>query len=143
AATTLETEAYPYAATGHSVCAILDAGRGQFSWATFGPMAEPLHQTTPEAIANTEELMATLPPDTLICGEGLEKFGEDIHASVGKSMRLALPYLPGQRVISLAYMGWQRLQAGQLQDPTTLQPFYLRRPSISQPKRPIVRPTNP
>ena len=133
-ATTLETEAFAYRTGGTHVCAVLDAGRGQLAWALFEDRQGQLHQTSGESIATPEELLDTLDSPTLLCGEALEKYGETLSNAAAKGVRLALPYLPGQRVSALAYLGNVRLQAGLVQDQSTVQPLYLRRPTITEPK---------
>lgn len=136
AATTLEIEAFPYHAAGAHLCALVDAGRGEAAYALYQPALEGLHLMQPEAIAGPGELAALLPKDTLVCGEGLERFHEELRALLGPGARLAFPYQTGLRLTALAHLGHTRLQAGQTHDPATLQPFYLRRPSITEPTPP-------
>lgn len=133
--TTLEAEAFAYRVGGMTVCAMLDAGRGQLAWATFEEKQGQLDQTSSEQIAAPEELLRGLRSPTLLCGEALERFGEALSNSAPKGVRLALPYLPGQRVAALAYLGNIRLQAGQVQDPASIEPLYLRQPTITEPRR--------
>ena len=133
-ATTLETEAFAYRTGGMPVCSMMDAGRGQLAWALFEDRLGQLHQTGVESIATPEELLDTLDSPILLCGEALEKYGEALSNAASRGVRLALPYLPGQRVSALAYLGNLRLQAGQVHDPSTVQPLYLRRPTIVEPK---------
>ena len=134
-ATTLEIEAFAYRTGGMPVCAVLDAGSGQLAWALFEDSHGQLHQTGGESIATPEELLDTLDSPALLCGEALEKYGEALSNAASKGVRLALPYLPGQRVSALAYLGNVRLQAGLIQDPSTVQPLYLRRPTITEPRQ--------
>ena len=133
--TTLEAEAFPHRMSGVPVCAVMDAGRGQLGWAVFEERDGQLHQTTVEQISTPEEILDNLPSPTLLCGEGLERYNEALLKGVAHGVRLALPYLPGQRVGALAYLGNARLQAGLVQETGTVQPLYLRRPTITEPKR--------
>lgn len=132
--TTLEAEAFPYRMSGLPVCALMDAGRGQLAWALFEEREGQLCQLGDEQIATPEELLDNLPSPALVCGEGLEKYNEALSKGAIKGVRLAVPYLPGQRVAALAYLGNSRLQAGLVQDTGTVQPLYLRRPTITEPK---------
>lgn len=135
-ATTLEAEAFSYSAAGMSVCAALVAGRGEVAWALFRRVDGILHQAGVESLSTPEELLQYLPSPTLLCGEALEQYGKALAEAAPPGIQVAHPYLPGQRVAALAYLGYARVQAGQVQDPATLQPLYLRRPTISEPKAP-------
>ncbi len=133
-ATTLEAEALAYASSGMPTCAVLDAGRGQLLWALFQNDDGQLRKAGGEDIATPEELLQRLPAPVLICGEAVEKYGEALAKVAPRGVRLATPYLPGQRVAALANMGYARLKASQTQDPAAIQPLYLRRPTITEPK---------
>ncbi|MCH7706336.1 MAG: tRNA (adenosine(37)-N6)-threonylcarbamoyltransferase complex dimerization subunit type 1 TsaB [Chloroflexi bacterium] len=136
-ATTLETEAFSYRSSTVPICAVMEAGRGQIAWALFEDFEGSdagLHQTSAEAIAAPEDLLRSLPSPALICGEALEQHADALSTDAPSGVRLALPYLPGQRVATLAHMGHARLELGLCQDPTTLEPLYLRRPTITEPR---------
>ncbi|MEK7777240.1 MAG: tRNA (adenosine(37)-N6)-threonylcarbamoyltransferase complex dimerization subunit type 1 TsaB [Chloroflexota bacterium] len=134
AVTTLEAEAFSHRMSGVPVCAVMDAGRGQLAWALFEERDGQLCQLGDEQIDTPEELLDKLPSPALLCGEGLERYNEALSKGAAHGVRLALPYLPGQRVAALAYMGIARLQAGLVQDTGAVQPLYLRRPTITEPK---------
>ncbi len=136
AATTLEAEAYCYARLGRPVCALLDVGRGEIAYALYEPAEEDLRLLAPESIAEPKALTRVLPAGALVCGEGLERYGGEVQAALAGTTVLALPYQPASRLLGLAYLGLRRLSAGIKVDPTVVQPFYLRRPSISEPGRP-------
>ncbi|MEE8443652.1 MAG: tRNA (adenosine(37)-N6)-threonylcarbamoyltransferase complex dimerization subunit type 1 TsaB [Dehalococcoidia bacterium] len=133
--TTLEAEAYAHLVGGFTICPVLDAGRGQLAWATFAQIQGELSQTSEERISTPEELLSSLPSPALLCGEGVEQYGEALSTSAPKGVVLALPYLPGQRVSALAYLGNIRLKAGQVQDPASVQPLYVRQPTITESRR--------
>ncbi len=134
AVTTLEAEAFPHRMSGVPVCAAMDAGRSQLAWAVFEEQDGQIHQATVEQISTPEELLDNLPSPALLCGEGLERYNEALLERASGGVRLVLPYLPGQRVAALAHLGNARLQAGLAQDTGTVQPLYLRRPTITEPK---------
>ncbi len=137
-ATTLETEAYSYRASTVPVCAVMEAGRSQIAWALFEDLEDKdagLRQTTAEAIASPEDLLRALSSPALICGEALEQHTDALSLDASSGILLAVPYLPGQRVATLAHVGRARLESGLRQDPTTLEPLYLRRPTITEPRR--------
>ena len=139
AAGTLECEAHPFRAAGLPVAAVLDAGRGELAWALFKETDGRFQQDAPEEIAPPEQLLLRLPSPVLLCGEALHDHGPAIAeaaASVSRDVRLAAPYLPGLRISSLAHLGHTRLASGASQETATLQPAYLRRPTITEPGRP-------
>ena len=136
AATTLEVEAIAYRFGGVPVCAALDAGRGQLAWALFDERDGRFRQSGEEKISDPQDMLSDLPSPTLVCGEALEKYRDVLITTVPEGVRLVLPYLPGHRVVSLAYVGMARLQSGETHDPATIQPLYLRRPTITEPRRP-------
>ena len=133
--TTLEAEAFVHRLGGTPVCAALDAGREQLAWALFEERQGQLHQTGSERITGPANMLRSLPSPALICGEALERHGEALSETVPKGVRLALPYLPGQRLLAVAYLGTARIKAGLVQEPATIQPLYLRRPTITEPRR--------
>ncbi|MBI4310618.1 MAG: tRNA (adenosine(37)-N6)-threonylcarbamoyltransferase complex dimerization subunit type 1 TsaB [Chloroflexi bacterium] len=139
AVTTLEAEAFPFRGVAETVCAILDAGRGELALGIYTSTADGVTLVQPEAIVALHRIKEAIPPATLLCGEGLERLTPEVAASLAGHCRLALPYHSSQRVVALAHVGRKRLQAGQAQDPVTLQPFYLRKPSITEPAQPSTR----
>ena len=133
--TTLEAEAFAYCYGSTTVCAVLDAGRNQVAWALFEEKSSQQHQSISEQITDPAELLDILPTPTLLCGEGLERYGETLSNNSPDGIRLALPYLPSQRVAAIACLGNVRFQEGQTQKPDTVQPLYLRRPTITEPRQ--------
>ena len=139
AVTTLEAEAYPYRTAEAPVVALLDAGRGEIAWSLSASIDGEFRQTGSAQISPPEELAKELPTPALLCGEGLERHGTALAeaiAPISNDVRLVLPYLSGLRVSALAHLGYGRLASGQTEDPATLQPFYLRRPTITPPRQP-------
>ncbi len=142
---TLDLEAYPYLNAGLPVCALLDAGRNEVASARFGREGQRVCEdtvSTPEELV--EELTGALLQDpeshdaevstTLICGEGVVNWGEFIRDRM-KSQALVIESSPVSRLWSLCRLGWERLGEGDVSDLATLQPLYLRMPSIGGPKR--------
>jgi len=142
---TLDLEAHPYLNAGLPVCALLDAGRNEVASARFGREGQRIREdtvSTPEELI--EELMEALlqAPEseepgkskTLFCGEGVINWGELIRDRM-KSRALVIESSPASRLWSLCRLGWKRLAEGDVSDLASLQPLYLRMPSIGGPKR--------
>ena len=128
---TLDLESYPYVKSGLPVCALLDAGRSEVASAMFGPEGQ---RTREDLVCPVDELLDTTESGTLFCGEGVINWSEQIRERLGASAMVVSP-APASRLWALCELGWQRLEEGDTLDPATLQPIYLRMPSIGGPKR--------
>ena len=127
---TLDLEAWPYRDSGLPVCALLDAGRGEVAAAIFAAG----QRTRPDRICPPDELPAEGEEATLFCGEGLAAHAELLRQRLGRRAVIA-GNAPAARLYALAALGQQRLAAGDVDDVATLQPYYLRMPTIGGPKR--------
>jgi len=126
---TLEVEAFPYALTGRPIHPVLDAARGEIATALYQYQQGEWRQLAAEHIAAVEELCHEVTPGAIICGwlpprlaQEVEKRLEGQTIIIGATLR---------RAGYLAKLGWRRLQKGETDDPATLQPLYLRRPSVT------------
>ena len=128
---TLDLEAYPYLGSGLPVCSLLDAGRSEVASALFGPDGL---RTREDVVGGVEELIDSVDKPTLFCGEAVSNWASLIQERLGRLAVVAGP-IPAQRVWALCQLGWKRLAEGQASDLATLQPTYLRMPSIGGPKR--------
>ena len=133
---TLDLEAYPYLQTGLPVCALLDAGRKEVASALFGPDG---HRMREDMVCPVQELVDSIVEPTLFCGEALSNWGGFIRECLGP-IAVVAGHAPIQRIWALCELGWRRLVAGDVSDLATLQPTYLRMPSIGGPKRRDVTP---
>ena len=131
---TLAVEAYPFLGSGLAVCPILDAGRGELSSGLFKDVEGEQTEARAPSICTVDALCALVREPTLFCGEHLPAVQEVLAARLGPLAsfppRSALTRRPG----SLAELGWRRLARGEADDPATLQPVYLRGPSITRPR---------
>ena len=128
---TLDLEAFPFLDSGLPVCAVLDAGRGEVASAHFGPDGRRRREDT---VCPPEELLDSITEPTLFCGEGVVPWTGLLKERLGPKGVVAHP-APAIRLWSLVDLGRQRLEAGEPSDLVTLQPYYLRMPSIGGPKR--------
>ena len=133
---TLDLEAHPYLASGLPVCALLDVGRQEVAAARFGKDGQRLAE---DGVGPPVELLSDIAEPTIFCGEGVTLWMEVIREHLGI---LAMPVTssPAVRLWSLAALGQQRIELGEADDLATLQPHYLRMPSIGGPKRRDHRP---
>ena len=124
---TLELEAFPYLGSGLPVCPMLDAGRGEVASACLAPDGTPMRE---DRICAPAELLDSITEPTLFCGEGVELCASLIKERLGRRAIVAGWQGPASRLNALAEMARRRLNAGERDDLASLQPYYLRMPTI-------------
>ena len=136
AVSTLAVEAYQFAVTGLAMRPLLDAGRGELSTALYrwqGGMTE----LEPANIATVDDICARTKERTVLCGEQLPAVADVLKARMGE-LAIIPPFSTlMRRPGHLAELGWKGLKEGLTADVATLQPEYLRAPSITPPKQPV------
>lgn len=128
---TLEAAAYPFAWSGLTVWAMVDAGRGEVAAACFQARRGRWLKVHAEAVLTPGELLAAVPRGrALFCGEVPPGVEAVLREGLGR--RAVLPSMAHRlrRAGYLGRLGWERLQRGEADDPTTLAPLYLRRPAV-------------
>ena len=130
----LEAEAYQYAGTGLSVCPVFNAGRGEIATATYRRRRGRWLQLGPEHITTVEALCSGIASKTVFCGEYVPVVAAELRQNLGHKAFIPSAMTGLRRASFLAELGLGRLTAGNLDDPATLQPLYLRRPSITRAK---------
>ncbi|MBL17153.1 MAG: tRNA (adenosine(37)-N6)-threonylcarbamoyltransferase complex dimerization subunit type 1 TsaB [Chloroflexi bacterium] len=142
---TLDLEAHPYLHTGVQVCALIEAGREECATVLFGPGGV---RTREDRVCTAVELMAEIKGPAIFCGEGVMAWQDHITGAKGADAQIIRP-VPAARVWTLAVLGQEKLMAGETDDLASLQPEYLRMPSIGvrkqrgrllQGRRPIPKP---
>jgi len=134
--TTLEAEAFPYGSLLRPVCPLLGVGRGEVAWAVFETLTDGWQMVKQPEIISPEELPGLAPPNAVFCGEGMAEDRESLPDMLAEGQVAAAYAGPSLRLWALAALGAERLATGDADDAATLQPFYLRRPSISTPNPP-------
>ena len=136
---TLEVEAYQHAHTRLPVCPVFNAGRGEIATALYRMKGKEWLQLAAEHITTTDALCSGITTRTIFCGDYVTHLAPQLRKIL--KQRAIIPPAASRlrRAAFLAELGQQRLQAGDHDDPATLQPLYLRRPSITKPKRNIWR----
>ena len=128
----LDMEAHAFLESGLPVCALLDAGRGEWASAHFG--ADGL-RIRDDLVGSPEEILEGITGPTLFCGEGVDGRGEMIKGRLGSWAVVVGGAAASLRLRSLVSMAQDRLDQGDVDDLATLQPEYLRMPSIGAPKQ--------
>ena len=132
---TLDMEAYPYLNSGVAVCALLEAGREESATALFDGNGIRVWK---DRVCTVDRLLAEVKKlsdfPVIFCGEGVTLWREQITATFGMKAQVVWP-TPAARIWALAEIAQERLLNGETGDLTTLQPEYLRMPSIGVPKQ--------
>lgn len=131
---TMEVEAFPYALTGLPICPIQEAGRGEVATALYQRRRGSWLQLQPEHLTTLEELAGEIKHKSLFCGEIFPSKASLLREGLGRKAVIAGGGAGLRRAGYLAELGWLRLERGEVDNLATLQPIYLRRPSITQPK---------
>lgn len=134
---TLEVEAYPYFYTGLPICPVHDAGRREIAAAVYRRCRNRWRELQAAHITTIDVLCSKVFSKTIFCGEMSESMALQIMGLLGSKAVIPEPAMRLRRVGYLALLGWQRLAKGDFDDSATLQPLYLRRPAITQPRRRI------
>ncbi len=133
---TLDVEAEPHRDQDLPVCALLDVGRGEAAAALYAQGDGDWQKAMAERIASPDLLCEGVQEPVLFCGEGVATFGEALTERLGDLAVLAAQSPPTRSPATLAAMGSERHRRGDHDDIKTIEPLYLRRPSISTPRRP-------
>jgi tRNA threonylcarbamoyl adenosine modification protein YeaZ len=130
---TLSAEAYRYAAAGLPVCAMLPAGRRELAWAVYRELGGKWLAVLPETVSPVEDIFSYVNSPTVFAGEPDAGTVQRLKDRLGKMA--VFVESPRSRVHALAELGAPRLDAGDQDNVASLQPVYLRRPPITQPKK--------
>jgi tRNA threonylcarbamoyladenosine biosynthesis protein TsaB len=131
---TLEATAIAHRLSSSLIRVLIDGGRGQVATALYDSRVNWRRLEEP-AMANLSDVLETDTAETIYCGELTESWIEQILSRRGNLAIVASPAERTRRSGFLAELAWRRLNRGEIDDPTTLQPLYLRRPAISTPRR--------
>jgi len=132
---TLETIAFAHAGTGLAVCPILNAGRNDISTALFQTQNGQWQKLKEEYISTVENLIAEIKSETILCGEIDAEKADSFKRALGPKAIFIEESDHASRVSCLCRLGWRRIKAGDFDDIRAVQPLYLKRPSITVPKK--------
>jgi tRNA threonylcarbamoyl adenosine modification protein YeaZ len=129
----MEVEAYPFSCTGLPLCPIHNAGRNEIAAALY-IMNKQWTRLKEEHLTTVDTLCQQIKHKTLFCGEIPD---EIIHVMEERLGKLAvIPEFSSRlrRASYLASLGYKRLVKNETDNPVSLQPLYLRPPSITKRK---------
>lgn len=163
---TLDSLAYSQAAAAFPVCALMEAGRGEFYAAFYQQVAldgsslprqsledspgkgawiaraQPVSNSLRQGglywqrqgeylVGTAEELAQEIRQPTLFCGDLSAGARRKLAEILGPLALFVSPLACTRRAGLLADLASQRLERGEVDDPLTLEPLYLRRPHIT------------
>jgi tRNA threonylcarbamoyladenosine biosynthesis protein TsaB len=135
---TLDAIAWGASFAEGTICAILEAGRGQLYTASYvAPISDPAAWTPRDgyAILTPSEVAARVTQSVVFCGEWRAETFAELAAALGARARFASTLEAG-RAVGVARLAQARAVAGRLADePARLEPLYLRRPAITRSTR--------
>ena len=131
---TLEVEAYQHAETDLPICPIFNAGRGEIATAIYQMKNNEWRQLASEHITTVETLCSQITTKTIFCGEFVTSIAGELKKQLKQRAIISSSPARLRRAGFLAELGQKRLQAGDYDNPATLHPLYLRRPSITKRK---------
>ena len=114
------------------LCPLLEVGRDRVAWCVYELDGDDWRRSTEEQVTTVAAMVETAPPNAVYCGEGAWHTAERLRELAPNANIIALE--PPTRSLSvLASLGHAALVSGGVPDRQTLEPNYLRPPSITMP----------
>lgn len=132
---TLEVEAFPYAAIGLPICPIQNAGRGEIATALFQSKRGKWCRLVEEHITTIEKLIPEIKGRTIFCGKIPQEIVLQLRHELGRKALITDGAAMLRRAGYLAELGCRRLKEDDYDHSPTLEPLYLRRPAITVSKQ--------
>lgn len=132
----LDAAAYPMMGLGKQVCALMPVGRGEVAAAMYGTKGFEMEKTVDEHLTTIEGLADGIREATIFCGPITEEMEAEIRERLGGLGLVGRGAGRASRVVAMGEIGIGKIVRGEVDDPVTLQPLYIRRPSITKPTRP-------
>ena len=131
----LEAEALPIAeATGGRVVPLQAAGRAELAWAAYRAVEDVLQEIEPPQLIKIADLASVTQRGDAVTGDINRLDAATLEALVKQDVRLVPA--AASRVSSIAQLGFRRLARGEIDNPDTLVPLYLRAPAIGPQPQP-------
>ena len=124
---TLDALAYPHLRPDSALCALVAAGRNRHCWASYAPVPSPTfpRRTSEWGLNRLPEILPQLSSPMRFVGELSQDDVHYLRSSRDESTDIITTSLAVRRAGVLAELAWPRLQAGDVDDSTTLSPIYL------------------
>ena len=133
---TLDASAFPFVGLGAPVCSLLPVGRGEVAAASYRMNGAEMEKTTEDRVTTVEALAELVSEPTIFCGAITQEIEAELKERLGGRALIPQAAARASRAVCMGEIGIGKIAKGEVDDPVTLQPFYLRRPSISKSTRP-------
>ncbi len=132
---TLDIEAYPFRNQALPVCAMLDVGRGELARAIYVSDESGWAKVKEDSILSVQDIIQSTETATLFCGEGLIQIESELKTALNGLAVTTGQYVPTRHPSVLSALGFAKFIDGALSDAYSMEPHYMRRPSITERKR--------
>ena len=136
AVNTLDASAFPLVGLGAPVCSLLPVGRGEVAAAWYRMKDVEMEKTDEDRVTTVEALAELVSEPTIYCGPMTQEIEAELKERLGGRALIPQAVSRASRTVCMGGIGIGKIAKGEVDDPVTLQPFYLRRPSISKSTRP-------
>ena len=133
---TLDASAFPFIGIGAPVCSLLPVGRGEVAAAWYRMNDGEIEKATEDRVTTLEALAESVSEPIIFCGAITQEMETELRGRLEGRALLPQGVARASRAVWMGEIGIGKIAKGEVDDPVTLQPFYLRRPSISKPTRP-------
>lgn len=114
------------------LCALLEVGRDRVAWCVYERQRGDWRRVGDEQVTTVSEMVEAVPDDAVYCGEGAWHTRERLRELAPDARVIALEP-PTRSLALLASLGHAALASGGVPERGTLEPNYLRPPSITMP----------
>ena len=136
AVNTLDASAFPFVGLGAPVCSLLPVGRGEVAAAWYRMKDGGMEKATEDRVTTVEAIAELAREPSIFCGAISQEIETELRDRLGGRALIPRAVSRASRVVCMGEIGIGKIAKGEVDDPVTLQPFYLRRPSISKSTRP-------
>ena len=133
---TLDASAFQFVGLGAPVCSLLPVGRGEVAAASYRMNDVEMEKTTEDRVTTLEALAELVSEPTIFCGAITQEMETELRDRLVGRALIPQGVARASRAVCMGDIGIGKIAKGEVDDPVTLQPFYLRRPSISKSTRP-------
>jgi tRNA threonylcarbamoyladenosine biosynthesis protein TsaB len=126
---TLDVEAGPFRGLVYPVVALVGAGRNRLY---VGRYASGADESAPDySVSSCDEFTKSIDSTTLFCGEAVLEVADLLRERLGEKALIACQPPPARSVGVMSRLAYGKLKAGETDDPSTLQPLYLRSSQVN------------
>ncbi len=133
---TLDASAFPFVGLGALVWSLLPVGRGEVAAASYRMNGGEVEKTNEDRVTTVAILAELVSEPTIFCGPVTQEIEAELKDRLGGRALIPQGMARASRAVCMGEIGIGKIAKGEVDDPVTLQPFYLRRPSISKSTRP-------